>query len=521
MLPERPKDIEDDGEFHFAVLGPKAASDSGKPSAEARRFIEETTSADRPRVYKNAVVLAVPSREGLDVSRQRIREYIGWEDVRSQLSGQELDPVRQETLNLNIETSRKRIAEATTQSYSVVVALSDKNDVQAFKVPAADEPLFTRIKASPASRIQETAISADALLPDGPYNLWHDGETSRRVKDLVGAFAQFPHLPKMLNRRAILDTLLLGCREGQFVLRVSRPDRSVRSYWREDPPEADTKEPSLELVLPEAAELTELAAPLLEPGRLPSLWGGSTITLADLSKYFSGKTTVTVPREGYEEKVVVPRAPDAVIATSVGAAVRTGRIWITSGTASLLGEEVPAGLLEPGATLQAPPAPIPPSEVLEAALPAAWKDKVADASSIAAELSKKAGRALPWSTIRAAIDGAVRSRMIEPTEGSASWPCDFATAHAAKFKGSKDEIPPPPPPPPPPVGVLTAKGSLRVNEIQNLSEAVETIRRAVAGADIKFVVELVVDLKGKPAGDYVTKLNEALAEVSPNLKVEG
>ena len=70
-------------------------------------------------------------------------------------------------------------------------------------------------------------MSADALLPDGPYDLWRAGETRRFVKDLVGAFAQFPHLPKMLNRKAILDTLVAGCEAGMFVLQLTRPDRSV------------------------------------------------------------------------------------------------------------------------------------------------------------------------------------------------------------------------------------------------------------------------------------------------------
>jgi hypothetical protein len=61
-LPDRPRDIENDGDFHFAILGPTAVSDSGKPSTEARRFIDETTGADRPRTYRNAVVLVAPSR---------------------------------------------------------------------------------------------------------------------------------------------------------------------------------------------------------------------------------------------------------------------------------------------------------------------------------------------------------------------------------------------------------------------------------------------------------------------------
>lgn len=75
-LPERPRDIENDGDFHFSVLGPRAVSDSGKPCSEARRFIDETTGADRPRTFRNAVVLVAPSRDGIDAVRTRIREYL-------------------------------------------------------------------------------------------------------------------------------------------------------------------------------------------------------------------------------------------------------------------------------------------------------------------------------------------------------------------------------------------------------------------------------------------------------------
>lgn len=80
------------------VLGPKAACDPGKPSPEARRFLEETTGPDRPRVYRNAVILAVPSKDGLEMARGRIVDYLGWEEVRSQLKTQELDPLREQML---------------------------------------------------------------------------------------------------------------------------------------------------------------------------------------------------------------------------------------------------------------------------------------------------------------------------------------------------------------------------------------------------------------------------------------
>lgn len=57
-LPARPADIEDDGDFHYAVLGPAAASEPGKPSPYARRFLDETSGPDKPRARnRNALVL--------------------------------------------------------------------------------------------------------------------------------------------------------------------------------------------------------------------------------------------------------------------------------------------------------------------------------------------------------------------------------------------------------------------------------------------------------------------------------
>ena len=94
MLPAGPGDVEDDGDFHFAVLGPSAASESGKPSAEAQRFIDQTTGTDRPRVNRNALVLAVPSALGLSAARDRIPDDLAWREVEKMLAGQAMDPVR-------------------------------------------------------------------------------------------------------------------------------------------------------------------------------------------------------------------------------------------------------------------------------------------------------------------------------------------------------------------------------------------------------------------------------------------
>jgi hypothetical protein len=50
------------------------------------------------------------------------------------------------------------------------------------------------------------------------------------VKDLAGAFAHLPHLSKMLKTDAIVNTLVDGCEQGAFVLRLTRPDSSFRTW---------------------------------------------------------------------------------------------------------------------------------------------------------------------------------------------------------------------------------------------------------------------------------------------------
>lgn len=516
-LPERPSAVDDDGDFRYVVLGPKAASESGKPSTEARRFIDETTAADRPRVHRNAIVLAVPAKDGLEVARTAIRDYLGWEEVRSQLKGPDIDPIRLETLSASLESARKRIPDSIQQAYCIVVTVSEKNEVHAFKLTPGGQSLFAVIKSDAKSRIQDTAISAEALLPGGPYDLWKEGETARYVRDLTSAFARFPHLPKMLSLRAIAETIRLGCLEGQFVLRAMRPDKSVRTFWRQEVDDTDLKDPSLEVVLPEAATLTEISATLLVPDALPGLWNSTELSVGKVREYFQGGRPVKVQKDGYDEPVIIPKADATVLDAALAAAVKSGRVWIISGGASLLAEDVPAGLITEQATLRRPPQPISPSELLPENLPTAWTGDVITAQQIAAALSAKAGVPLPWSIVRDAIDGAFRTRLLERSIDSNAWPCDFGSAGAVKIKVPSAAHTPTPTQAPKLPGVFMAEADLRPNQIQDLADQLGELTKATVGLELKFKLRIEIGGKSRAADGVVKGVNAILSEISPEL----
>lgn len=540
-LPTKPKDIEDDGMFHYAVLLPSAASESGKPSPEAKRFLDETTGADKPRVSRNSVLLLVASKDGLSAAEARVRDQMAWERVLDDLTPKNdeerkqkgsVDVARLQTLKLYIDKAKAKVPDAIRQAYCVVVTVSDKNEVHAFKITIGDEAHFETIKNDKRSRVQDTAITAEALLPDGPYNLWKGGETSRRVKDLAGAFAQLPHLPKMLKSQAIVETLVDGCLQGTFVLKLTRPDRTFRTWWRTRPDAAALNDPAMELVLPEAGELGEIPGELLAPKALPDLWTADEITAQDVMNYFDGTKVVQVDKGGFTESVPVPKASTEVVDAAIGEAVADGKVWLLSGPASLLAEPIPAGVLSPTAKLRVPPAMISAAAILPEPLPAAWKDGSTNALAVATALSQQAGHTLPWKTVRDVIGGSLQARFIALADGSAPWPCEMPAANTVKLKlaetggggthggtgggfaggagtgaGTK---------------TLVAEATLEPSEIQDLGDIIPQLLEIKNKANTPLVFRIQIEFGDgvqKPDAQFTTAVNELLEGLKPGLKL--
>ena len=225
--------------------------------------------------------------------------------------------------------------------------------------------------------------------------------------------------------------------------------------------------------------------------------------------------------EGYEEAVVIPKGEPSVVDEAIGTAVREGKLWLTSGPASVLAEIVPAGIITDDAILQAPPQPIPATDVLPMALSEAWSDAITTAQAIGEALSAKAGKILPWVTVREAIDGACRARMLERPIDSGPWPCDYGGAHAVKLKVPTGPQPQPlPPPRVTPPGVLIAEAELRPNELQDLADQIGDITKAAVGHELKFMLRIELGGKTRPPEETIKAINEKLQEVSEDLELK-
>jgi len=340
------------------------------------------------------------------------------------------------------------------------------------------------------------------------------------------AFAQFYRLPKMLNRKAIIETLLNGCRDGLFVLRSTRADHSFKTFWYDAPEIMNVRDLNLVVVLPEEASLTEIPAKLLAPGVLPELWNGTELTLQEVYNYFSGKKRIKGEFEG--ETQAIPRAERSVVNEDIQAAVKGRRLWLLSGRASLLAEDVPVDLLTDDATIQSPPPPLAAKDVIPDNLPEAWQGTTeTTARDIADALSTKMGKALPWLIVRDALDATFKARFVDRASGQ--WPCDYAGAGMVRVCQRTDETEKKPatrenhPDADYKPSALIAEAALSVAEIQNLEEEIAELTKASAdlfGVEPKFSLRIEIVPKANAEREKVEEFNGLLGEVSRRLKIQ-
>ena len=538
-LPESPRDLADNGEFRYAVLGPEAASESGRPSAAASRYLSETTGPDKPRVHRNLVVLAAPSRDGIAAARDTVRSLLGWEDVQRQLAEHTVDPLQGERLRRRLEEARRRVPDTVRAAWCIVVTLNEAGAPQAFRLPADGGPLFAQIKGDERSRIKETAVDAEALLPDGPYDLWRESDEARFVSELASAFARSPRLPKFLKANIVVDTIAQGVARGLFVAELPRPDGSRRTWWREAPPREVMEDGQLRVALPGKAALAELPGRLLAPGgdggsgagdgdagdgALPGIWeaGAGSVTVGELIDYFRGGHTVTVRREGYDETEAIPRCDEQIVRGAVRAAVEEGRLWLTNGPTSLWREPVPEDVLTDAARLQARPERVPASALMDDALPGAWQEGATNGADLTRALSHARGEAMPWGLVRESIAAGVDSRWLEIRDG------DAEILHRAYRDAGRLvlERPPQAPgsgpaqPPVAPPGSPATPGAPATNleghQVQDLADLVPELLEASAGYRLEFRVQVVLNDAPAEVRAQVERIIDARLKAGPD-----
>lgn len=428
-LPTSPKDLSDTPELRFVIADPK---DTAVPGEN----VSAPLSAFFNRTYRNSVIVLAAENALLVGLRQRIRKILGWESIQSGDDINLLNPEQKTLLPQRKRDDETGISDSVISAYNVLIAADEDGDIKASLLPPGPNSPFERVKKAliDEDRLLATSLDPELLTPDSSpdsyFDIWGKDETAKPVQRLYGMFASLPRLPRLLNRQVFIDTLRRGVTEGQIVLRIVRPDGSQNTYWREiSLTDEDFREKALEIVPIEHAELHDLSAELLVPGKLPELWQGDGVP-----------TTVGAIREFFDKDEVPKLASDNVLSDAIQSAVQNGLLMARHKDKAYLKEIIPDAKITDELELLAPLEPISGSEISDKTLPDAWENETSFVGKIIHVLSLLKGSPIPWPLIVDAINDARDKRLFEFIEGSPPWPCTADEADKVGVKVSQAAV---------------------------------------------------------------------------------
>ncbi len=424
-LPQSTADISDNPELHYIIAGPEHAAVPGEEiSPELKTFFERT--------YRNNIIILAPESSLLIGLRQRIRKILGWQNIESGDDMNLLNGTQKALLLQRKQEDETGISESVISAYNVLITADEDGDIKASLLPPGPNSPFERVKKAliDEDRLLATSLDPELLTPDSYFDIWGGDETTKPVQGLYGMFASLPRLPRLLNRQVFVDTLRRGVTEGQIVLRIVRPDGSQNTYWREAPTnDEDFREKALEIVPIEHAELHDLSAELLVPGKLPELWQGDGVP-----------TTVGAIREFFDADEAPKLASDNVLSEAIQSAVQNGLLMARHKDKAYLKEAIPDAEITDELELLVPLEPISGSEISDKTLPDAWENETSSVGKITHALSVLKGTPIPWPLIVDAINDAQDKRLFEFIEGNPPWPCAADEADKVGVKVSQAAV---------------------------------------------------------------------------------
>ena len=424
-LPTSPTDISDTPELRFVIADPKDTAVPGENvSASLAAFFNRT--------YRNNVIVLAPGNSLLLGLQQRIRRIMGWENIESGDDRNLLVEQQPARLLERKQADETGILDSVISAYNVLIAVDEDGDIKASLLPPGPNSPFERVKKAliDEDRLLATSLDPELLTPDSYFDIWGEDETTKPVQGLYGMFASLPRLPCLLNRQVFVDTLRRGVTEGQVVLRLVRPDGSQNTYWRDASiTNEDIWTKELEIVPIEHAELHDLSAELLVPGKLPELWQGDDVP-----------TTVGAIREFFDQDEVPKLASDNVLSEAIQAAVQNNLLMARHKDKAYFRERIPDAEITDGLELLTPLESISGSEISHKSLPDAWENKTSSVGKIMHVLSVLKGSPIPWQLIVDAINDARDKRLFEFIEGSPLWPCPVDEADKVGLKVSQAPV---------------------------------------------------------------------------------
>jgi hypothetical protein len=231
VWPDKAADVDDNEPQLLVVYLPLefAAKPHTQQEAMARELFEK--AGEKPRRFRNALCLAVPASDQVEVLRRAVRYLMAAEGVKAKAKQLNLTDEQRSQLRERESTEQAAAESALLKLYTEVwLPRAESGGIQIEKVLAGGRPLQTTLNEKRQAMIHERVVELITQLHKKVFEKTEPGKIVELFKlgegdpprlgiataDVVDGFFSFLGFPRLMSIAAICKGIAKGVQEGHF-----------------------------------------------------------------------------------------------------------------------------------------------------------------------------------------------------------------------------------------------------------------------------------------------------------------
>lgn len=212
FFPEKSGQVPDRAELSIIVLAPRY----NPGDADTRDLICSilTEYASTARTYKSALIFALAENNLSLIDRGK--SLTAWEDIRDEQDQIGLDPRQKTQVQQNIREAQNALKAAVWRSYRYATLLGKGNVLKQIDLGLNTIGSAPSLPSLIIERLKRDDIITETLSTTSLSKYWPPALTEWSTKNVRDMFFASPDVPRILDARAIKNTIAKGVIEGRF-----------------------------------------------------------------------------------------------------------------------------------------------------------------------------------------------------------------------------------------------------------------------------------------------------------------
>jgi len=232
-------DIPEQTKPTIVILGPRYRANPQTINSNTRPVIEKIAGkrGNIERIYRNTIIFLICSEPGYAKLKDDLTEFLACKKIRDEYMGQfevdQKDDLRQRINEASREADRSLVA-----AYSIVAKHSAKEGIKSITLKHFSDEIDVQINnyLLQALKDEEWYLESIGLNTLKKYQLLPGPEGAIKTKDIHEAFIRFDDKPIISGERAVRESLLRYCLNGELVIASGDGSEFNAMYYKETVP---------------------------------------------------------------------------------------------------------------------------------------------------------------------------------------------------------------------------------------------------------------------------------------------